>query len=198
VTPARSAATVLSRRGWPSRSRPPRTPVAQARAMASCGECAAQWPRSIAGASIPAAAAYRANSAAAVNAGSRGEPGPLTCAVPSASGMPLRARGLRPYCVYADEAVRELTRQGFRARRLTDGFPDWKHAGLPTSTAADDGGASPDRSGTGPVWTTALSALEQGEALWPGQAERGGGELARSHVDVGLRCPAADGQPDRG
>ena len=27
-----------------------------------------------------------------------------------------------PYCVYADEAVRELNRQGFRARRLIDGF----------------------------------------------------------------------------
>jgi len=39
--------------------------------MASCGERAAQGPRSIAGASIPAAAAYRANSIAAVNAGPR-------------------------------------------------------------------------------------------------------------------------------
>src|SRR6202048_3167496 len=28
-----------------------------------------------------------------------------------------------PYCVYADDAVRELNRQGFRARRLIDGFP---------------------------------------------------------------------------
>jgi rhodanese-related sulfurtransferase len=36
-----------------------------------------------------------------------------------------------PYCVYADDAVRELTRKGFRARRLVDGFPEWKRAGLP-------------------------------------------------------------------
>jgi rhodanese-related sulfurtransferase/DNA-binding transcriptional ArsR family regulator len=36
-----------------------------------------------------------------------------------------------PYCVYADEAVRELQRKGFRARRLADGFPEWKRAGLP-------------------------------------------------------------------
>jgi rhodanese-related sulfurtransferase len=38
-----------------------------------------------------------------------------------------------PYCVYADDAVRELTRRGFRARRLIDGFPEWKRAGLPVS-----------------------------------------------------------------
>jgi rhodanese-related sulfurtransferase/DNA-binding MarR family transcriptional regulator len=36
-----------------------------------------------------------------------------------------------PYCVYADEAVRELNRKGFRARRLIDGYPEWKRAGLP-------------------------------------------------------------------
>jgi rhodanese-related sulfurtransferase len=36
-----------------------------------------------------------------------------------------------PYCVYADEAVRELTRHGLRARRLADGYPQWRQAGLP-------------------------------------------------------------------
>jgi rhodanese-related sulfurtransferase/predicted transcriptional regulator len=41
-----------------------------------------------------------------------------------------------PYCLYADEAVRELRRRGFRARRLEDGFPEWKRAGLPV--AADE------------------------------------------------------------
>ena len=41
-----------------------------------------------------------------------------------------------PYCVYADEAVRELNRQGFRARRLIDGFPEWKRAGLPVAAPA--------------------------------------------------------------
>jgi rhodanese-related sulfurtransferase len=45
-----------------------------------------------------------------------------------------------PYCVYADDAVRELTRKGFRARRLIDGFPEWKRAGLPV--AVGDGGTS--------------------------------------------------------
>jgi rhodanese-related sulfurtransferase/DNA-binding MarR family transcriptional regulator len=35
------------------------------------------------------------------------------------------------YCVYADEAVRELQRRGFSARRLEDGFPEWRRAGLP-------------------------------------------------------------------
>ena len=43
-----------------------------------------------------------------------------------------------PYCVYADDAVRELNRKGFRARRLIDGFPEWKRAGLPV--AAGEGG----------------------------------------------------------
>ncbi len=36
-----------------------------------------------------------------------------------------------PYCVYADDAVRELRRRGFNASRLEDGFPEWKRAGLP-------------------------------------------------------------------
>ena len=45
---------------------------------------------------------------------------------------------LGPYCVYADDAVRELSRRGFRARRLIDGFPEWKRAGLPV--AAGGGG----------------------------------------------------------
>jgi rhodanese-related sulfurtransferase len=38
-----------------------------------------------------------------------------------------------PYCVYADDAVRELRRRGYRARRLIDGFPEWKRAGLPVA-----------------------------------------------------------------
>jgi rhodanese-related sulfurtransferase/DNA-binding HxlR family transcriptional regulator len=36
-----------------------------------------------------------------------------------------------PYCVYADEAVRQLRKRGFTARRLEEGFPEWKRAGLP-------------------------------------------------------------------
>src|SRR5947199_10214642 len=42
-----------------------------------------------------------------------------------------------PYCVFADDAVRELTRKGFRARRLIDGFPEWKRAGLPVAAGED-------------------------------------------------------------
>jgi rhodanese-related sulfurtransferase len=39
-----------------------------------------------------------------------------------------------PYCVYADDAIRELHRRGFSARRLEDGYPEWAKAGLPTAT----------------------------------------------------------------
>jgi len=38
-----------------------------------------------------------------------------------------------PYCVYADDAVRELRRRGYAARRLEDGFPEWRRAGLPVA-----------------------------------------------------------------
>jgi rhodanese-related sulfurtransferase/predicted transcriptional regulator len=42
-----------------------------------------------------------------------------------------------PYCVYADDAVRELQRRGYAARRLEDGFPEWRRAGLPVSSTLD-------------------------------------------------------------
>ena len=38
-----------------------------------------------------------------------------------------------PYCVYADDAARELRRKGFNASRLEEGYPEWKRAGLPTA-----------------------------------------------------------------
>jgi len=41
-----------------------------------------------------------------------------------------------PYCVFADDAVRELRRRGYTARRLEDGFPEWKRAGLPVSVGS--------------------------------------------------------------
>jgi DNA-binding transcriptional ArsR family regulator/rhodanese-related sulfurtransferase len=41
-----------------------------------------------------------------------------------------------PYCVYADRAVEILKASGRRARRLTEGFPEWKAAGFPVQTAA--------------------------------------------------------------
>ena len=52
-------------------------------------------------------------------------------ALPKDSEVVAYCRG--PYCVYADDAVRELKRRGFRARRLIDGFPEWKRAGLPVA-----------------------------------------------------------------
>jgi rhodanese-related sulfurtransferase len=42
-----------------------------------------------------------------------------------------------PYCVYADDAVRALNRKGFNARRLIDGFPEWKRAGLPVAVGEE-------------------------------------------------------------
>jgi len=38
-----------------------------------------------------------------------------------------------PYCVYADDAVRLLTKKGYDARRLEDGFPEWRDDGLPVA-----------------------------------------------------------------
>lgn len=38
-----------------------------------------------------------------------------------------------PYCVFAFEAVALLRQQGFEARRLEDGYPEWKAAGLPVA-----------------------------------------------------------------
>ncbi len=40
-----------------------------------------------------------------------------------------------PYCVLAPQAVDLLRRAGRRARRLKDGFPEWRLAGLPVATA---------------------------------------------------------------
>jgi ArsR family transcriptional regulator len=39
-----------------------------------------------------------------------------------------------PYCVLAYEAVALLRRSGYTARRLEDGFPEWRLAGLPTAS----------------------------------------------------------------
>lgn len=38
------------------------------------------------------------------------------------------------YCVFADEAVELLTTHGYQARRMQQGYPDWKLADLPTET----------------------------------------------------------------
>lgn len=41
-----------------------------------------------------------------------------------------------PYCVMAFEAVRRLRRHGRDARRLEEGFPEWRAAGLPVAVGA--------------------------------------------------------------
>ena len=70
--------------------------------------------------------------------------------VPGAINVPLRALAKRlrefhrgreivaycrgPYCVLAFEAVAMLRARGFKARRLEEGFPEWKAAGLPVES----------------------------------------------------------------
>jgi rhodanese-related sulfurtransferase len=39
------------------------------------------------------------------------------------------------YCVLSFEAVAALRARGYKARRLEDGFPEWKAAGLPHEQA---------------------------------------------------------------
>lgn len=41
-----------------------------------------------------------------------------------------------PYCVLSFEAVASLRARGYRVRRLEDGFPEWKAAGLEVEVAA--------------------------------------------------------------
>ena len=41
-----------------------------------------------------------------------------------------------PFCVYADDAVRQLRNLGRPAVRLEDGYPEWALADLPVSTGA--------------------------------------------------------------
>ena len=44
-----------------------------------------------------------------------------------------------PYCVLSVHAVELLRSRGFRARRLADGFPEWRGAGLPTASGPSRG-----------------------------------------------------------
>jgi rhodanese-related sulfurtransferase/DNA-binding transcriptional ArsR family regulator len=49
--------------------------------------------------------------------------------IPSDKEIVAYCRG--PYCLLAFEAVAQLRKKGRKARRLEDGFPEWKSAGLP-------------------------------------------------------------------
>lgn len=41
-----------------------------------------------------------------------------------------------PYCLMSFEAVAALRKRGWKARRLEDGFPEWKAAGLPVESSS--------------------------------------------------------------
>jgi rhodanese-related sulfurtransferase len=53
--------------------------------------------------------------------------------IPSDREIVAYCRG--PYCLLAFEAVAKLRKSGRKARRLEDGFPEWKSAGLPVDRA---------------------------------------------------------------
>ena len=85
--------------------------------------------------------------------------------LPEAINIPLRdlARRLREipksreivaycrgaYCVLAFEAVALLRDRGFKVRRLEDGFPEWKAAGLPIARGDGAHQSSPAQRTTG-------------------------------------------------
>ena len=50
-----------------------------------------------------------------------------------------------PYCVLAVQAVELLRSHGLTARRLKDGFPEWREAGLPVEAAAGKQGSGIQR-----------------------------------------------------
>ena len=56
----------------------------------------------------------------------------LVPALPRGREIVAYCRG--PYCVYADDAVRQLRGLGLTARRLDVGLPEWRRAGLPIET----------------------------------------------------------------
>ncbi len=72
--------------------------------------------------------------------------------IPGAVSIPLEELGRRlseipemhpvvaycrgPYCVLAVQAVEMLRRHGYAARRLKDGFPEWREDGLPVEATA--------------------------------------------------------------
>jgi rhodanese-related sulfurtransferase/DNA-binding transcriptional ArsR family regulator len=59
--------------------------------------------------------------------------------VPRGQDVVAYCRG--PFCVYADDAVRQLRSRRFRARRLEDGFPEWRRAHLPVAVGTEPGAA---------------------------------------------------------
>jgi rhodanese-related sulfurtransferase len=58
--------------------------------------------------------------------------------LPADLGIVAYCRG--PYCAMSPEGVALLERHGRRARRLEDGFPEWRLAGLPVRSGREDAG----------------------------------------------------------
>jgi rhodanese-related sulfurtransferase len=52
-----------------------------------------------------------------------------------------------PYCVYAHQAVRALRRAGRPARRLEDGWPEWRLTGLPREVGERDARSRKEQTG---------------------------------------------------
>lgn len=59
----------------------------------------------------------------------------LLDAVPADTEVVAYCRG--PYCLLAPQALTILRAHGLRARRLEDGFPEWRLAGLPVAVGAE-------------------------------------------------------------
>ena len=113
-------------------------------------------------------------------------------ALPSGVNVVAYCRG--PYCVYADEAVRELDRQGFRARRLIDGYPEWNGPACRSPRPPEPSGASrgrnADRAGGG------RGAGELGLLGGPGRRAGAGDRRAAVPAgDAGRRPQAPAGGP---
>jgi rhodanese-related sulfurtransferase len=80
-----------------------------------------------------------------------------------------------PFCVFADEALALLRKDGFRSRRLAGGFPDWHAAGLPIA----DGPQEPAPT-TGSHGRTPKPSRRQPR---PQAVRSGGRKKGRSHHD---------------
>jgi len=55
--------------------------------------------------------------------------------LPKRSQIVAYCRG--PYCVLAPQAVERLRAKGYKARRLADGMPEWRLAGLPVAVGEE-------------------------------------------------------------
>ncbi len=60
------------------------------------------------------------------------------CIADLPSGQDVIAYCRGPYCVLAFEAVAMLRERGFEARRLEEGYPEWKAAGFPVEGGSKD------------------------------------------------------------